>query len=279
MTLLKEHLLRALAHGFLVGCALFASSAMAQRGISQTSSGNDPTLEIAVNRLVGCDIGNTNARINGNTSGGAADACSRVSQFGETLAQVQAIAASYNAANPSSPYALQLVNTAADRLSQGSTISSGGLFGIVAGGGLLGNGGLGNGHLEMQFNRGAVGSFVMAFSGTYNDGIPGNAADQWSAYYLFDDVEIRPFGFDNLGTGLMNYRLFDYRFQFVPSTGLFQRFRDYTSSLVVNQVSIYQLDRETRPGTVPEPGTWALVLAALTGAAVMRRRRRFALGA
>ena len=265
--------LRAFISIGLLGLTLAANPALAQRAISNTSSGNDPTLDVAVSRLVNCELGNTNARINGFTSGGAADACSRVSQFGETLAQVQAITAGYNAANGSRPYSLQLVNTTADRLSLGNTVSSGGLFGIVAGGGLTGTGGLGNDHVEMQFLRGAVGSFVMAFSGTFDDGVRGSALDPWSAYYLFDDVQIRPFGSDMLGTGLMNYKLYESRSRVNPLTGGTESFRDFTRSLVVNQVSIYGLVRQDQTGVVSEPGTWALVGAGLAGAAWVRRRR------
>ena len=275
----KFFLLRAFISIGLLGLTLAANPALAQRAISNTSSGNDPTLGVAVSRLVNCELGNTSAVVGGATSGGFADACARVNQSGETLAQIQAITAGYNAAHLASLYDLQLVNTTADRLSSGSLVSSGGLFGIVAGGGLNGTGGLGNDHVEMQFFRGAVGSFVMAFSGTYDDGLPGNAADLWSAYYLFDDVEIRPFGIDNISTGLMNYRLFQNRSRVDPLTGGTELFRDFTRSLVVNQVSIYELARRERNATVPEPGTWALVAAGLAGAAWVRRRRRPCVGA
>lgn len=275
MTFSKKNLLKAFAYGLLSSCALFASTAMAQRGISSTSSGNDPTQEIAVNRLVNCELRNTDARINGIVSGGAANACSGGSPFGETLAQVQAITTGYNAANPGNLNDLLLLNTTADRLSLGDVVSSGGLFTTVAGGGL------GGGHVGMRFLRGATGSFVMAFSGFYDDGIVGLAQDQWSAYYLFDDVQIRAYGSDNLESGLMNYRLFQNRSQFEPSTGSFNNFRDFTRSLVVSQVSIYELASQQRVGAVPEPGTWALVAAGLVAAvgACSRRRRRVVLGA
>ena len=269
--------LRAFACIGLLGMVLATNSALAQRAISNTSSGGDPTRDVAVDRLVNCELGNTSATVGGAISGGFADACSRVNQSGETLAQIQAITAGYNAANPASLYNLQLLNITADRLSLGNSVSSGGLFGIAAGGGLNGMGALGNDHVEMQFFRGAVGSFVMSFSGTFDDGLPGNTADSWSAYYLFDDVEIRPFGIDSISTGLMNYRLFQNRSRVDPLTGGTELFRDYTRSLVVNQVSIYALDRQDRTGTVPEPGTWALVFAGLSGAAWVRRRRRLGL--
>lgn len=270
MLTLNAPWLRHMAGAALLGVALLASPAWAQRGISSTSSGNDPTLDVAVGRLVNCELRNTSARVNGATSGGAADACFRDGLSGETLAQVQAITSAYNTSNPAWPYELQLLNTLADRLTLGNTVSSGGLFGIVAGGGLTGTGGLGNDHVEMQFLRGAVGSYVMAFSGAYDNGVPGNPLDLWSAYYLFDNVEIKRFGIDAIGSGLMNYKLFENRSRLDPFTGGTDFFRDYTSSLVVNQVSVYELDRVS---VVPEPGTWALVLVALASLVTTRRRR------
>lgn len=266
MKISRAQFVRQLACIVLAGSALYASPALAQRGISSTSSGNDPTLDVAVTRLVNCELLNTDARINGRTSGGAANACSRVSQFGETLSQVQAITTSYNAANPANLNDLLLLNTTADRLAVGDIVSSGGLFTTVMGGGL------GGGEVGMRFLRGATGSFVMAFSGIYDDGVPGNAADLWSAYYLFDDVQIQPYGIDNIESGLMNYRLFEKRSQFDPFTGLFRNFRDFTRSLVVNQVSIYQLASQQRVGVIPEPGTWALIGAGLFAAVATRRR-------
>ena len=246
--------------------ALWAQPALAQRAISNSNIGGDPTLDVGVSRLVGCELANTAARLGGVSSGGAADVCSR-STFGETLAQVEALTAGYNAANTGSLYDLQLLNTTADRLTLASTVSSGGLFRTAPGGGL------GEGQVRMQFLRGAVGNFVMAFSGTYDDGVVGLAADQWSAYYLFDDVEIKPFGIDTLGTGLMNYKLYQNRSIVDPRDGSTQNFRDFTTSLVVNQVSIYQLDRVERSTSVPEPATWALVAAGLACAAGLRRRK------
>ncbi len=275
MMLSPAAFLRRFACSFLVLGAICADPAMAQRFISNSDSGNDPTQDVAVSRLVSCQLGNTNARINGTRSGGDADLCSRVNQSGETLAHAQTLISTYNAANPSKPYTLQLVNTVPDRLSLGNTVSSGGLFGTVTGGGLTGNGGLGNDHVEMQFRQGAVGSFVMAFSGTYDDGLPGNTLDPWSAYYLFDDVEIRPFGIDNIGTGLMNYKLYQNRSRVNPLTGGTDLFRDYTSSLVVNQASIYRVD-QIMAVPVPAPGTGALMALGLAGvvAACRRQRRR-----
>lgn len=249
-----------------LAAALWAQPALAQRAISNTNAGNDPTREVGVSRLVGCELFNTYAGIGTTISGGKADTCARTT-FGETLAQVEAIAAGYNAANPGSLYDLQLINTTADRLTLGDAVSSGGLFRTAPGGGL------GNGQVQMEFLRGAVGNFVMAFSGFYDDGVIGLAADQWSAYYLFDDVEIKPFGIDNLGTGLMNYKLYQDRSRVNPLTGLTENFRDFTTSLVVNQVSIYQLDRVDRSTSVPEPATWALVAAGLACAAGLRRRK------
>lgn len=263
---------RLLLGSLCVAGAMWAQPALAQRAISNSNIGGDPTLDVGVSRLVLCELSNTKARLNGVASGGAADACTRTT-FGETLAQVQAITSGYNAANTGSLYDLQLLNTTADRLTLGSAVSTSGLFRTVPGGGLTGDGGLGNGQVQMEFLRGAVGNFVMAFSGTYDDGVPGNAADQWSAYYLFDDVEIKPFGIDNLGTGLMNYRLFQNRSRIDPFTGLTENFRDFTSSLVVNQVSIYELARQDRSISVPEPASWALVAAGLAFAAGLRRRR------
>jgi hypothetical protein len=263
---------RLLLSSLCVAGALWAQPALAQRAISNSNAGGDPTLDVGVSRLVGCELRNTAARLNGVASGGAADACARTT-FGETLAEVQAITSGYNAANPANLYDLQLLNTTADRLTLGSAVSSGGLFRTVPGGGLTGDGGLGNGQVQMEFLRGAVGNFVMAFSGTYDDGMPGNAADQWSAYYLFDDVEIKPFGIDNLGTGLMNYKLYQNRSIVDPRDGSTQNFRDFTTSLVVNQVSIYELARQNRSTSVPEPASWALVLGGLACAAGLRRRK------
>ena len=260
--------LRAFACTVLFGGALCASPAMAQRGISTTSSGADPTLPVSVSRLVDCELRNTAATIGGATSGGSADVCSRVSQFGETLAQVQDITSGYNAANPANLYSLQLLNITPDRLRFGDTVSSGGLFDTVDGAGL------GGGQVGMRFLRGSIGSFVMAFSGTYDDGLPGNAQDLWSAYYLFDDVEIKRFGVDNMGTGLMNYQLFENRSRIDPFTGLPEYFRDSTISLIVNQVSVYQLDRQPQRNNVPEPGTAALVGVGMAAWVAARGRRR-----
>lgn len=249
----------------LLACALAATPVLAQRAISNTSNGNDGTTPRSVAALVDCEVLNTRANF-GFFSGGAADVCSR-GAFAETLAQVEAIAGNYNTAHQAANgYALQLVNTTADRMTLGEVASSGGLFNTVSGHPLGGT------DVGLRFLRGAVGNFVMAFSGTYDDGFPGNALDTWSAYYLFDNVEIKPYGIDSNETGLMNYRLFDDVGRLNPFTGNTEFTRDSTISLRVNQVSVYQLDR-VPAASVPETGSLWLVGAGLAALAAVRRRK------
>lgn len=243
----------------LLACALVAMPVLAQRAISNTNNGNDNSTPRSVDRLVACDVFNTQANFEGFYSGGFADLCSR-GAFAETLDQVAAIAADYNTAHQAANgYALELVNHTADRMSRGDLTSSGGLFNTVSGHPL------GGADVGLRFLSGAIGNFVMAFSGTYDDGIPGNVADAWSAYYLFDNVAIS-------GTGLMNYKLTSLVEVFDPSTGNFVFRRDFTTSLLVNQVSIYQLDR-VPVSSVPEAGSLWLVGAGLAALAAVRRRK------
>lgn len=270
-SILKSFVVTALLTGGLLG----AGAALAQRAISNTNAGNDPTLERrGGTALVGCEVSNTFTRIGGLTAGGSADLCSVMSS-GESAAAAGSLAAAYGG---SSAYTLSLSNAAVDRASANG-ISSGGLFSLETG-----TPGVGPGAAQLAFQRQQAGDFLIAFSGYYPvlTGLA-NAQSAWSAYYLFDDVQVEQFvpGATGAIRGLMNFELFERGsfFDFDPNTNTttLRPTRDYTAGLVVNQVSIYTLDRTPKANSVPESGSLALAglgLVLLMAACRLRRGAR-----
>lgn len=236
---------------------LASGTALAQRALTNTNSGGDPPPPTRiVNTLTQCDVNNTR-RLNT----GKADACLGQVQRAENTADVQALAATYSAGLA---YMLSMSLTAPDRQSVGGpTVSSGGL---------LAAGGLGTGGLFMTFQRQEVGSYVFAFSGTYNDVATGNAFEQWSGYYLYDFVETTTVAGMPFSPFEVSYFI---TFPVLGGDPVFNPRHDYTRGLVVNQVSVYQLNRTPNSGTgqVAEPATWVLSGLALLALGLASKRR------
>ena len=252
----------------LTGGLLGAGAALAQRAISNTNAGTDPTLERrGGTALVGCDVSNTFARIGGINAGGSADLCS-VTSAAESAAAAGNLAAAYGG---SSTYTLSLSNAAVDRASANG-ISSGVLFSLETG-----TAGVGAGAAQLAFQRQQAGDFVFAFSGFYPV-LTGLASGRsaWSAYYLFDDVQVEQFALGAPGAmnGLMNFELFERDSRVDPVTGNTTKYRDYTAGLTVNQVSIYTLVRTPKANSVPESGSLALAGLGLALMVAARRLRR-----
>ena len=251
------------AAALLTGGLLGAGVALAQRAISNTNAGNDPTLERrGGTALVGGDVSNTFTRIGGLTAGGSADVFAVTSSV-ESDAAARSLAAAYGG---SSTYTLSLSTNAIPDRATGNGVSSGGLFSLVTG---LGDG---QGAAQLAFQRQQAGDFVFAFSGVYFPNGPQALSSAWSAYYLFDDVQVEKYDLSATGaiTGVMNFELFERDSRTDPTTGDTTNYRDYAAGLVVNQVSIYTLDRQA----VPEPGSLAIVGLGLALMVAARQRRR-----
>ena len=259
------------ATALLTGGLLGAGAALAQRAISNSNAGNDPTLERRGGMaLVLGDVSNTFTRIGGLTAGGSADIFF-ITSLGESAAAAGNLAAAYGG---SSTYTLSLSNAAVDRASANG-ISSGVLFSLETG-----TAGVGAGAAQLAFQRQQAGDFVFAFSGFYPviDGL-NSARSPWSAYYLFDDVQVERFDPSASGAimGLMNFELFERDSRVDPLTGNTTNYRDYTAGLTVNQVSVYTLVRTPKANSVPEAGSFALAglgLALLVAARRLRRGER-----
>ncbi len=239
---------------------LASGTALAQRALTNTNSGGDPPPPTRiVNTLTQCDVNNTR-RLNT----GAADACLGQVQRAENTADVQGLAATYSAGLA---YTLSMSLAVPDRQSVGGpSVSSGGLLAAT---------GLGTGSLFIKFQRQEVGSYVFAFSGTYDDAATGNAFEQWSGYYLYDFVQSTV----DVLSGMPFQPFQSSSFITFPVFGgdpVFNPRHDYTRGLVVNQVSVYQLDRTPSSGTgqVAEPATWLLSGLALLALGLASQRRK-----
>lgn len=246
----------------LVVCSalLTAVPAHAQRALTNTNSGNDPPpARRDTNALVACSVRNTAGLLDV----GRADACLGLLPSAESTAPITALIDSYNM-SAGLAYTLALSAAAPDRQTAGGPLlSSGGLFEASG----LGVSGI---VPTLKFLREDIGSFVFAYSGVYSNAGTNGQSLEWSGYYLFDDV-ITNFSLtaSNLNVGQMPFRAFqEETFLFFGPNGLEDRPRwAFTEGIVLNQISVYRLNR------VPEPATWALVALALVAGFGFSRRR------
>jgi PEP-CTERM motif len=262
----KSVLKSLVATTLLTAGLLAASAALAQRAISNSRSGNDTSTPRVGPELVGGDIFNTDAQIAGANFGGRADVFSVMSSV-ESAAAARLLAAGYGG---SSTHTLSLAMDATPDRAVGNGISSKGLFKLSTG---LGDR---QGAAQLAFQRPQFGDFLFVFSGTYpnNTGLASERRD-WSAYYLFDKVGVVTDDGADTVEGYMNFELFKSSSGILnPLTGITPLYKDYTTGLVVNQVSIYTLDRTLRPNAVPEAGSLALAGLGLAVLVAVRRRRR-----
>ena len=236
-----------------------AFPALAQRGITNSASGNDdPPLVRHYDSLLDCNIRNT-----GKLGVGNADACAGAQPNGETLDAVRALAASYSSTHG---YQLTLTNETADRMVVGDTVSSGGLFGLLHGVALSGS----SASEYLKFRHDQIGNFVLAVSGHYdNNGTQGDPL-AFSSYFLFDFVEVKAGDPDDFeGLLVRNFHV-GAALVILPAGGFDQRETyDFTNGMHIEQLSMFELER------VPEAGSaWLVGLALMALVAGRRKKQR-----
>ena len=118
---------------------------------------------------------------------------------------------------------------------------------------------------KIFFNAELAGDLVLVLSGVWADNPLSNVqSGHWSAYYLFEDVVIKPQTFCAPGQTICSpAEALGYNLE-----GTDQTDRYTTNGMKVTTISLYQINR------VPEPGSLALAALALGGLALAGGRAR-----
>jgi hypothetical protein len=215
-----------------------AGPSLASRTVTASDSGGPPPTTVANDALKSCGLTDFS---------GSADACSGFFNYGEDSNAVQSLVSGFASSSSNVAWGDSAPQTYS-QASTGPTTNS--LFTTAAG----------NDAGFIFFQRPFAGSFVLVLSGIWDDVSTTATGDQWSAYYLFDDVVASAALLQS-----MRYTLYGDEITTTPERDVY-----VMRGRTVDRVSIYQY-------AVPEPSSLllsGLALGALGAAAALARRRR-----